>query len=187
MRGATTTYVALVRGINVGSRAQVAMADLRAVVAGLGHEEVRTHLRSGNVVFTTAGDRSSSLSGGIESAIARSLGVRVRVIVRTAGELAEVAARNPFVPAEGDFTKLHVSFLAETPDRAKAARLSAPAGVGDELSVVGREVYLHTPGGYARTKIGNDFVERRLGVAATARGWKTVLKLVELAGPGGRS
>jgi uncharacterized protein (DUF1697 family) len=92
-----------------------------------------------------------------------------------------VVAANPFLDGSADLAKLHVTFLAEAPDPERAARLEAPAGQPDELSLAGREVYLHTPDGYGRSKLSNAFLEKRLGVAATTRNWKTVGKLKELS------
>jgi len=175
-----TTYVALLRGINVGGHTGVAMADVRRVFAGLGHAAVQTYLQSGNVVFAAPGTDSSRLAADVEARIARDLGQRVTVLVRASNELARIVAANPFLDRTADGTKLHVTFLADAPDRERAAGLAAPAGESDELALDGREVYLHCPNGYGRTRLNNAYFERRLGVAATTRNWKTVTKLREL-------
>jgi uncharacterized protein (DUF1697 family) len=176
-----TTYVALLRGINVGGRTRVGMDDLRQLFNALGHADVKSYLQSGNVIFKSAVEESSRLAAGIERSIARDLGLTVTVLLRTADELAQVVATNPFLGRGADPATLHVTFLAEMPDRDRAARVETPAGQPDELALVGREVYLHCPNGYGRTKLNNAYIERRLGVAATTRNWRTATTLRDLA------
>jgi uncharacterized protein (DUF1697 family) len=176
-----TRYVALLRGINVGGRTRLAMADLRRLALDLGHTEVETYLQSGNLLFSSPAGRPARLAGEIERRIAKDLGLSVTVLLRTGDELARVVAANPFLGGSADLAKLHVTFLAEAPDPERAAGLEAPAGEPDELSLAGREVYLHTPDGYGRSKLSNAFLEKRLGVAATTRNWKTVGRLRDLA------
>ena len=176
-----TTYVALLRGINVGGRTRVGMDDLRRLFVALGHADVKSYVQSGNVLFSSPVEESSRLIGDIERRIARDLGVTVTVLLRTKDDLARVVANNPFVSRETDPAKLHVTFLADAPDHERVARLDTPSGGPDEFSLAGREVYLHCPHGYGRTKLNNAYLERRLGVAATTRNWNTVTKLCDLA------
>lgn len=171
----TARYVALLRGINVGGRTTVAMEDLRRLFGDLGYTGVRTYIQSGNVLFEAAGP-ASRIAPAVEERIASELGLAVTVLLRSAAELEQVAAANPFVGRVPDESKLHVTFLADEP----VGAVEPPPGVADELVVVGREVYLHCPGGYGRTKLDNAFVERRSGVPATTRTWTTVGKLCDL-------
>ena len=175
-----TTYVALLRGINVGGRTKVGMDELRRLFVALGHPEVKTYLQSGNVIFRSTVEEASRLAGEIEGRIGRDLGVTVTVLLRTKDDLAQVVANNPFLGRETDDAKLHETFLADAPERERVARLETPAGEPDELALVGREVYLHCPHGYGRTKLNNAYIERRLGVAATTRNWRTVTALYDL-------
>jgi len=176
-----TRYVALLRGINVGGRTRVAMADLRRLALDLGHTQVETYVQSGNLLFGSPAGKPARLAGELERRIAKDLGVSVTVLVRTGDDLARVVAANPFLGGSADPAKLHVTFLAAAPDPERGAQLEAPAGQPDQLSLAGREVYLHTPNGYGRSKLSNAFLEKRLGVAATTRNWKTVGRLAELA------
>lgn len=176
-----TTYVALLRGVNVGGHAKVAMEDLRRLFQALGHTDVTTYIQSGNVVFRSASDDPTQVAADIEAAMVRDIGVAATVVLRRRDELARVAARNPFLADEADVTKLHVAFLAEEPDEPRAAGLTVPAGEPNELSLAGREVYLRYPYGTGRSKLSNTYLEKRLGVAATMRNWRTVTKLAELA------
>jgi uncharacterized protein (DUF1697 family) len=178
----TTGYVALLRGINVAGHSRVTMSRLRQTFEKLGHEGVSTYLQSGNVIFRSSSDDPTTLARELAKTIAADLGVSATVLLRTGREMAAVVENNPFLQRENDFTKLHVTFLAESPSVPNLQRLSRPEGESAEFAVLGREVYLHCPDGYGRTKLNNAFVERRLGVAATTRNWKTVSKLHELAG-----
>lgn len=181
---------ALLRGINVGGRSKVAMDDFRRVFVDLGYTDARTYIQTGNVVFTAVDEQPSQLAAGIEERIAADLGLDVDVLLRTEEELAHVISANPFMGSGADTSKLHVTFLAEEPGDQRGAGLESPPGETDELRLIGREVYLHCPNGYGRTKLNNAFIEKRLGVAATTRTWKTVVKLRDLTsgydGPAGK-
>ena len=169
----------MLRGINLGSRKRVAMADLRELFADLGTEDVRTYVQSGNVVFRS-GKREGALRQAIEKAIHRSLGLDVTVVLRTKAQMAKVVSGNPFVKSGIEPATLHVTFLSEKPSARRIRELAAPAG-SDRFEVVGRDVYLRCRGGYGKSKLQNAFFEKQLGVAATTRNWKTVTTLAELA------
>jgi len=174
-----TRYVAMLRGVNVGSR-KVAMADLRAVFATLGHKDVSTYIQSGNVVFTAPAAGRGNVARLIEERIAADLGLVVSVILRTSDELAQVIDTNPFLRRGLDLRSLHVTFLAASPDAALVHQLDIPPSPPDEFHLFDREVYLHCPNGYGRTMLNNAFWERRLSVPATTRNWNTVTTLLQL-------
>jgi uncharacterized protein (DUF1697 family) len=117
-----TRYVALLRGINLGARNKLAMADLRTLVTELGAEDVETYVQSGNVVFTS-GSSAATLKRQIEERIRRDHGHEIAVLLRTRAELAKLVAGNPFPRAGKDPATLHVTFLADAPGR---ARIEAP-------------------------------------------------------------
>jgi uncharacterized protein (DUF1697 family) len=175
------SYVALLRGINLGSRNKVSMADLRELLVSVGAEDVQTYVQSGNAVFKSQ-DGEAEIAAAVEEEIGRRLGLDVTVLVRTKAEIARIVAGNPFAKSGKEPASLHVTFLAEKPSRARIGKLDPKRGGDDELRVVGREVYLHCPNGYGRSKLSNAYFEKELGVAATTRNWKTVTKLAELAG-----
>ncbi|WP_319464130.1 DUF1697 domain-containing protein [Micromonospora sp. RTP1Z1] len=181
MTDGTTRHVALLRGVNVGTT-RLAMADLRRLVAGLGHEDVKTYLQSGNVVFTSTATDTAKLARGIERALADELGLDVPVQVRTGAELAAVAEGSPYADRQDDPTRLLVAFLAAPAAKPRVAELTVPAGENVEYTVAGREIHLHFPdGGYGRTKFTNAYLEKKLGVVATTRNWKSVCALRDLA------
>ena len=173
------TYVALLRGINLGSRNKVAMADLRALFEAIGAEDVTTYVQSGNVVFRSSAG-AKTLAPAIEKRIRRDLGLDVTVVLRTAAQLARVVDGNPFGTSGAD-SALHVTFLAAKPARAGVGALDPERSPPDEFRLSGQEVYLHCPNGYGRSKLTNAYFEKQLGVAATTRNWRSVTKLAELA------
>jgi uncharacterized protein (DUF1697 family) len=175
------TYVALLRAINLGSRNKISMADLRKLFEVLGSKDVQTYVQSGNVVFRNRTRSASELESSIEERISRDLRLELTVLVRTAAQLVEVAAGNPFAKGETDPKTLHVTFLADSADRSRVRDLDPQRAGPDEFRVKTREIYLHCPNGYGRSKLTNAYFEKRLGVAATTRNWKTVTKLAELA------
>jgi uncharacterized protein (DUF1697 family) len=174
------TYVALLRGINVGGRTKVPMGDVKEALTDLGLEDVVSYIQSGNLVFRSAG-RPPKVAAGIEQRIAAEFGLNVTVIVRTAAELAEAARSNPFVAGGADRATLHVGFLAGRPAATAVARLDPEYAPPDEFMVRGREIYLRYPNGLGRSKLTTDYFERRLETALTVRNWNTVTKLVELS------
>ena len=177
--GGLKTYVALLRGINLGARNKVSMPDLRALFERLGAEDVVTYVQSGNVVFRS-GDEPGKLTNAIEKRIGRDLGLSVTVLLRTREQLAKAFAGNPFLNDKREPTKLHVTFLSAKPDPARVRKLDPERAEPDEFRLVGEEIYLHCPNGYGKSKLTNAYFEKQLGVAATTRNWKTVTKLTEL-------
>ncbi|RQX03767.1 DUF1697 domain-containing protein [Micromonospora inaquosa] len=176
-----TRYVALLRGVNVGTT-RLAMADLRRIVSDLGHEDVKTYLQSGNVAFGSTVRDAEKLAAGIERALTDELALTVPVLVRSGRELAAIAGGNPYADREDDPTRLLVAFLATAPTKSTVDALTVPGGENVSFTVTGREVFLHyVDGGYGRSKFTNAYLEKKLGVVATTRNWKSVRALAELA------
>ena len=170
-----TTYAVLLRGINLGKVNRLSMADLRAVLERAGCTDVHTYLQSGNGVVSWSGSAAE-----LEHAVAAELaahGLPVPVLVRSAAEIDEVVARNPWPGEELDLKLFHVGFLFDQPDPAVVAAVDAEALLPERFAVVGREAYLFYAGGVQRSRLDRI----RLGVQLTARNWRTVLALQELA------
>ena len=206
-----TTFVALLRAVNVSGQNRVPMAELRASMAAAGYGDVQTYLQSGNIVFDAAADPDADAGAGRQAAAAQELatavhrlierkfGCDVRVLVLTAAELGRVAVANPFLGAAGSGSAaraepdtedavavdkfLHATFLEEPAPEAAFAGLALPAQPGEQamLAADGRVIYLCLPHGYGRTKLNNGYFERHLGAAATTRNWRTVRALAEMS------
>ncbi len=161
-------YVALWRGINVGKAKRLAMADLKALLAGLGATNVRTLLNSGNAVF----DAKRLTAETIRKAVAEQLGVDAAIILKTAAEFEAVASVQPIEEAD-DPSRLLVVFTAE---RAGLASLPELTQGRDLLHVTADAAYLWCADGILASKTGTALL-RRLGESGTTRNWATVEKL----------
>jgi uncharacterized protein (DUF1697 family) len=179
--GRMPTFVALLRGINVGGKTMISMPALRSMLAAMGFEDVTTYIQSGNLVLSSSTGDAGELAVAIEERIAETFGLSTAVLMRTPAELTEIAGSNPFLGRETDPLKLHVVFLSDTPSATALKELDPKRSPPDEFSVRGREIYLHLPNGFGRSKLTIDYFEKRLGVRATARNWRTVNKLIELS------
>ena len=190
------SHVALLRGINVGGRNKVPMADLREVVASLGHTGVSTYIQSGNVLFSTAEDDTAKLAAALEAAIEGRFGIWSSVVVLSRDELARVLAANPY-PDEPNPRMVHVVFLnAGLPEsllmRISAAESAAAAkGSRDTVQLAGQAagqaLFLHTPDGFGTSELAQNVFKiiappkkSKQGLAATARNWATATKLLSL-------
>jgi len=156
------------------------MAALRDVLAGLGYRDVRTFLQSGNVVFTSRAS-PGRLQRDLEKQIGAELGIDVQVLVRTRDELADIVERNPFRDVALNPSRHLVSFLSAKPAATVLRDLATVDVTPEQFVVSGREIYAWHPDGVQRSRLGKLLSEERLGVAATARNWNTVTKLLALA------
>lgn len=172
-----TTYVALLRGVNVGGSNKVPMADLRAMFETNGLADAQTLIQSGNVVFRASGTEAALVTR-IEAAIAETFSLSITVMVRSKAHLAEVLANDPFADAPPNLA--HVAFLSAKPAAKAVAALDPDRSPPDAFEVHGREVYLHYPNGSGRSKLTGDYLERVLGVRATARNRNTVGRLLAM-------
>jgi uncharacterized protein (DUF1697 family) len=192
--GAMASHVALLRGINVGGRNKVPMADLREVVASLGYTGVTTYIQSGNVLFSTADTDTAKLAATLEAAIGERFGIWASVVVLSRDELAEVLAGNPY-PDEPNPRLVHVVFLNAEPRKDLLDRIAATAsavaakGSGDTVQAAGRALFLHTPDGFGTSELALALFriisppvkqKQQPGLAATARNWATATKLLSL-------
>jgi uncharacterized protein (DUF1697 family) len=173
-----TSYIALLRGINVGGNRKIHMADLRDLFAAAGCEDVASYIQSGNVIFTHPAAAGDELAADLEKHIEVATGFDVPVILRTSEAWEGVVRANPYTGVEP--TALHVVFLAQPPAADAVAAFDAARFAPEAFTVVGREVYLHLPDGMGRAKLPPALPLIR--GTGTARNWRTVLKLAELSG-----
>ncbi len=173
--------IALLRGINVGKAKRVAMADLRRLLSDLGYTDIKTHLNSGNAVFSGPARSVTGAAEKIRQAIATELGVECAVMTRTGDELAAVVEGNPLADVAVDPSRYLVAFLSAAPDQATVKGIQGRDFGQDQLRIVGTEAYLWCAGGILDSPLSKLAWSKELGVSATTRNWNTVLKLAELA------
>jgi uncharacterized protein (DUF1697 family) len=174
-------YIALLRAVNVGGRS-VAMAALRTLLEEAGGENPRTLLQSGNAVFACNAKAAATLEAQLEHAAQREFGMPVAFMLRTAKEWRAIISANPFAQsAQDDPAHLLLMALKKAPTAAAVRDLKDSYRGPETIHVTGRNAYLIYPDGIGRSKLTNALLERKLGVAGTARNWNTVLKLAALA------
>lgn len=173
--------IALLRGINVGGKNRLPMADLRSMAANLGFSDAATYLQSGNLVLPNVAPDRADVATVVTDEIRRVCGLEVPVITRTASEWARVVADNPFPEAAGDGTKLHVVFL-DGPATDAVRRFDSAAYLPEALAVAESDVYLSLPNGMGRSKLAAALARVDNASAGTTRNWKTVMALSELVG-----
>jgi uncharacterized protein (DUF1697 family) len=175
-----TSYIALLRGINVGDN-MLKMERLRKIFADLGFPDARTYLQSGNVLFSAKGE-PADLAAMVESKLSDVTRLPVSVIVKAPAQLQRVVAANPFAREAAALPKtVHVTFLAGAASKAGLAAIGKLQAGSDRWQAAGSEIYLHCPNGYGRTKLNNTALERALGLRATTRNWSTVTALLTMA------
>jgi uncharacterized protein (DUF1697 family) len=170
---------ALLRGINIGPGKRIAMATLGEIVESLGHRDVETYLQSGNVVFTPVTDATGELARSLEQAIADATGLDVAVLLRTGPELARVVDVNPY--RVDDPTRVVVAFLGDEIETAQLGLGDLGEYLPDELTQLGRELYISVPNGQGRSKLMEVLTKRRQPTTLTVRNWRTVAALAEMA------
>ena len=169
-----TVEIALLRGINVGGSGKLPMAELRAILEGLGAKRVETYIQSGNAVYEGTLD-----AGAVGAAIESAHGFRPRVMLLSAKALRRAVAANPFPEAEAAPKTLHLHFLGGATE-ANPETFAAQANGEERWHLDGEVFYLVSPGGLSKSKLGPK-VERLLGVPVTARNWSTVTTLAAMA------
>ena len=173
----------MLRGINVGGKRKILMADLRTMFTNLGYFAVETYIQSGNVAFENKTELDiTAAEPQIEAAILKEFGHEVPVLIRSAGEMAASVAHNPFLSEKGiEMEQLHLTFLQKEPSAKVLQKLEGLDFGTDIFEIIGKDVFLCIKGSYHKTKLSNQFFEKQLGVRATTRNWKSVLKLLEMS------
>ena len=180
-RTSSSTYIALLRGINVGGRNRLPMDDLKRMFKDAGCLSVRTYIQSGNVVFAATPDDSQRIRKTVAATVSDKTGTDIPIILRSVEELTQVVVANPFPSEPPDSRTLHVGFLANRPSSNLVSCLDPNRSPPDEFAVRGQEIYLRLPNGVARTRLTTAYLERVLATQGTFRNWKTVLNLLRIA------
>ncbi len=174
-------YIALLRAVNVGGTSIIKMSDLKAQFEAFGATDVKTHIQSGNVVFTTREADPERLARRIETHLKQALGYKGTVFLFTRAQLEKAAAGNPFDPEQHDDQQaVHLMFLSAEPDEAHRTALMQLQGEEYTFAVRDNVLYFAYPRALAGSR-RNINIEKVLGVTGTARTWKVVAKLIELA------
>ena len=175
--------IAILRGINVGGRRRILMADLKLLLKNLGFQNLKTYIQSGNVLFDTNESLTNiEIADRMEKAILDKYGFVVPVVVIDAKNLEELVENNPFYKQkEVDITRLHLTFLKEKPSQDNYLKATSYSFEPDKFVIQDKAVFIFCAGKYHQSKLTNTFFEKKLQVAASTRNWKTVLKLVALS------
>ncbi|KLU01884.1 hypothetical protein RISK_006068 [Rhodopirellula islandica] len=178
-----TTWIALFRGINVGGKNKLPMAALRSILESIGCQSVLTYIQSGNVVFSCEPSSKEAIAERIADAVDENFGFRPQVMLLTKDEFQSTVANNPFADAVAAPKTLHYFFLSTPPVHRDLATLAELATATERFDLIENVFYLHAPDGFGTSKLANS-VERKLGVATTARNHSTIEKLASLLNSG---
>ena len=175
-------HIALLRGINVGGNRKILMADLRSLFEELGYTNVETYIQSGNVVYDIYKSENSPESARrIQDVVLEKFGYEVPVIVVTATDLQIAVDLNPYFQANpDDISKYHLTLFSDFPEKEKVDAIAEIDFTPDEFVITGKQVFIRCERKYHESKLTNNFFEKKLGVQATTRNWKTVMKLAEM-------
>ena len=174
------TYVALLRGINVGGKNILPMKELITVLEGLQLTNVRTYIQSGNAVFQSNPVIKKDISKDIGTAISQKYGFTPQVMVLSVQELENAVVSNPYPEGESDPKSLHFSFLESSPDNPDLKKLANIKSANERFKLIDTVFYLHAPDGIGRSKLAAN-AEKCLGVAWTARNWRTTRTILSMA------
>jgi len=171
----------MLRGINVSGQKKIRMADLKSLYESLGLAEVQTYVQSGNVIFESDESEIKKLKETIEAQIEATYGFSVPVLIRTGDDFQRLVGSKHFrMERSENPSRVMVTFLFESPEQSKLIELSVPENETCEFVIADQEIFLFCPDGYGRSKLSNNFFEKKLGVIATTRNWKTVNALYQI-------
>ncbi len=175
------TYVAFFRGINVGGNNPLSMKELVAALESIGARKVRTYIQSGNAVFESAEKNLARFSKQLATEINNRCGFEPHVHILTLDVLSKAIEENPFPEAVSDPSTLHLGFLSSSPKKPNLEKIATLRKDSERFLLTERVFYLHAPEGVGRSKLAANS-EKLLGVPMTDRNWRTVCKVMELAG-----
>jgi len=180
MSGAGTVFIALFSGINVGGNRIVKMAELRSFFEDLGFSDVATYVQSGNAVFRAKEGDAGALTKRVEAAFEQKWGFHSRIMVRDVAWFERLVSENPYPEATADPTKLHAYVLEREPTAEEAVRLAEKCTGPESFEIKGDVLYLSAPDGLGKSVFAG-LIPRTLKVPGTARNWRSVLALLEMA------
>lgn len=174
------SYIALLRGINVGGSNKLPMKELKALLEANGFGTVKTYIQTGNVVFSHASPNTAEIAGNMQALIKTKFGFEPKTLVLTTAEYQAALDNNPFPEGNEDPKTLHLFFMAQTPTSPALDKIEALRKDNERYLLTDTVFYLYAPDGIGRSKLAEK-VEKALGVATTARNWRSATKILELA------
>lgn len=174
------TYAVLLRGINVGGRHKLPMAELKTLAESVGGHRPATYIQSGNMVLDLEPQIVDTFAAALEEAIEGRFGFSVPVVLRRQSQWRQIVDNNPFLGPETDIKTLAVAFLKEMPEAEQVAALDPQRSPPDRFQVHGDTVYLEYPNGLARSKLTNAYLDSKLKTVSTVRNWRTTMKMLEM-------
>jgi len=174
------TFIAILRGINVGGKNIIKMDTLRDLFLELKFENIVTYIQSGNIIFQTLITETNELEIMISNKILEKLNIKVPTIVLNSNELNFIYNNNPFITRNEDVSKLHVTFLSKIPENINIEKINSSKFLPDEFIINNKAVFLFCQS-YGATKLNNNFFEKNLNLQATTRNWKTVCELLKIS------
>lgn len=173
------TYISILRGINVSGKNIIKMVVLKQLFETMGYKNVETYIQSGNVIFSAEEKNIKNLEFSIKDQINNKFGYDIKVLVLTPEKLNRIIKALPFKNI--DTSKLSVTFLADKCSNPPINQILEKKSNSELIHIAEEAVYIYCPEGYGRTKLSNNFLEKKLNIDATTRNWKTVNRLLELA------
>jgi len=176
------TCITMLRGINMTGHNTIKMAELTNLFRQIGFTDAETYIQSGNIVFTCHNNNIDDVSSEIRKAILSEFNLNIAVITRTSDEMKKIISANPFLKVSGfDPSKMAVLFLELKPSDAQVLKVTGIDYPPDKFHINDSEIYLYCPNGFGKTKLYTNFFETKMKVTGTARNWRTVNKLLEMA------
>lgn len=178
-----TTYIALLRGINVSGRNKIKMSDLTTLLLKSEFKNVSTYIQSGNIIFESNEADRDKIETKISTIIYENYNYSIKTLVVTLEELTKIYNSNPFLKqhSEMDISKLHVTLLNLSPSVQLIEQLKNKfINLDDQFEIYDNTIYIYTPNGYGRTKLTNTVFEKTFSCSSTTRNWKTISKLIAL-------
>jgi len=176
------TFIILLRGVNMTGHNAIKMIRLVSLLRQIGYTDAETYIQSGNIVFTCHNVTCDDVSLVIRKAILSEFNLDIAVITHTLDDMTKIVSANPFTEEPGfDPSKMAVLFLELRPSNAQVGKVAGIDYPPDKFHINNSEIYIYCPNGFGKTKLYTNFFEAKMKVTGTARNWRTVNKLLEIA------
>lgn len=176
------TCITMLRGVNMTGHNVIKMTRLAGLFRQMGYADAETYIQSGNIVFTCHNKNVEDVSSEIRHGILSEFNLNISVITRTSAEMKKIVSANPFLEEPGfDPSKMAVLFLESMPSDEQIMKVAGIDYPPDRFQINCSEIYIYCPNGFGKTKLYTNFFESKMKVTGTARNWRTVNRLLEMA------